>query len=90
MGQFVKGHAFIGGRKKGVPNKDTAYLRAMVLDALDAVGGMDYLIEQARLNPVAFISLIAKLLPVAVTGDVQVKMALSWMTEAEAKTRGWI
>ena len=33
------------GRRKGEPNKITADVRAMILGALDAAGGMKYLKE---------------------------------------------
>jgi hypothetical protein len=40
----------------------------MVLAALDRAGGVDYLHEQATVNPKAFLSLLARLLPTQVTG----------------------
>jgi hypothetical protein len=33
-----------GGRKKGTPNKLTADVKAMVLEALDRAGGVSYLL----------------------------------------------
>lgn len=45
------------GSRKGIPNKITADVRAMILAALDRVGGQDYLAEQATANPKAFMSL---------------------------------
>ncbi len=60
----------IGGRKKGVPNKVTADLKAMILAALDDAGGQRYLLTQARKkNPAPFLALIAKVLPLQITGD---------------------
>lgn len=56
-----------GGRKKGVANKLTADLRAMILDALDQVGGAKYLKDQAKNNPQAFIGLLGKVVPKDVT-----------------------
>jgi hypothetical protein len=58
-----------GGRKKGTPNKITADIKAMVLGALDAKGGQKYLERQADENPVAFMGLIGKVLPMTVQGD---------------------
>jgi len=59
-----------GGRQKGTPNKATGELKAMILQALDGVGGIDYL--QARANDpktaAAFMSLVGKVLPMQVTG----------------------
>lgn len=57
-----------GGRKKGVPNKLTGQVREMILQALDNKGGVKYLERQADENPVAFMSLIGKVLPMQVTG----------------------
>lgn len=51
------------GRQKGTPNKITADVRSMILGALDAVGGQQYLQAQARDNPQAFLSLLGKCLP---------------------------
>ncbi|MDX9893866.1 MAG: hypothetical protein RBS34_00370 [Desulfofustis sp.] len=57
------------GRKKGVPNKITGDIKAMVLGALDAKGGQAYLERQADENPVAFMGLLGKILPTQITGD---------------------
>lgn len=51
------------GRPKGVPNKNAAQLRDMVVGAMDELGGQRWLVEQARLDPKTFINLFAKLLP---------------------------
>ena len=56
------------GRPKGVPNKNTAALKDMILKALDKSGGVDYLVKQADENPNAFLSLVGKVLPMTVTG----------------------
>jgi len=57
------------GRPKGVPNKLTADIKAMILGALEAKGGQKYLEEQADKNPIAFMGLIAKVLPMQVSAD---------------------
>ena len=56
------------GRKKGVPNKVTADIKAMVLGALDRAGGEEYMLEQAKSNPNAFLTLVGKVLPTQITG----------------------
>lgn len=58
-----------GGSRKGVPNKSTAALKDMILQALDKKGGAEYLERQADQNPVAFMTLLGKVLPMQVAGD---------------------
>ncbi len=57
-----------GGRVKGVPNKATALLKDQILGALDRAGGIDYLERQANSNPVAFMTLVGKVLPLQLHG----------------------
>jgi hypothetical protein len=51
------------GRRAGTPNQVTKELKDMIMGALEAQGGQQYLELQAVLNPGPFMSLIAKLLP---------------------------
>ncbi len=60
-----KGQPKIGGRQKGTPNKHPSELKDMIRQALDGVGGVDYLKTQAFANPTAFLSLVGKTLPPA-------------------------
>ncbi len=55
-----------GGRPKGAPNKVTAALKDMVLNALNRAGGELYLSEQATKNSSAFLALVGKILPLQV------------------------
>ena len=57
-----------GGRTKGTPNKLTADVKGMILQALDKSGGVDYLLTQAHDNPSAFMTLVGKVLPKEMTG----------------------
>jgi hypothetical protein len=57
------------GRPKGVPNKDNAAIRDMIIGALNQVGGMDYLAARALDTPAAFMTLIGKVLPTQLVGD---------------------
>jgi hypothetical protein len=57
------------GRPKGSPNKTTAAVKDMILQALTNKGGADYLERQADENPAAFMTLVGKVLPLQVTGD---------------------
>ena len=67
------------GRPKGVPNKVPAKLKDMILNALTKAGGEDYLVEQARESPSAFLALIGKVLPTTLQGagadgEIEVRM----------------
>ena len=76
MTQFAKGAVKQGGRVKGTPNLVTMELRAMVLKALEKVGGVDYLVQQSEENPVAFMSLLAKSMPKEVSIDLSAQVAI--------------
>lgn len=65
-----------GGRKKGVPNKVNADLRAMIEGALHDAGGRKYLAAQAKESPSAFITLIGRLLPKDVKVEANVRLKL--------------
>jgi hypothetical protein len=58
-----------GGSRRGRPNKISADIKAAILAAFDKVGGAQYLQRQAEENPVAFMGLLAKVLPLTLTGD---------------------
>lgn len=64
------------GRPKGLPNKNTAAVKDMVLQALQQKGGHEYLMRQADENPAAFMSLVGKCLPLDVrsTSDVAITL----------------
>ena len=59
------------GRKKGSENKIPASVKEMILAALDAVGGQQYLEEQAQTNPQAFLSLLGRIIPSEIKVDNQ-------------------
>ena len=61
-----KGHKKAGGRQKGTRNKLTTALKDMILQALSNKGGTAYLEAQADANPVAFLGLIGRVLPLQV------------------------
>jgi hypothetical protein len=66
-----------GGRKAGTPNKMTAALKDMILQALDEAhpgGSVAYLKGQASENPTAFLSLVGKVLPLQVNADVDARI----------------
>jgi hypothetical protein len=82
-----------GGRKKGAPNKTTAALKDAILNAFNAAGGEAYLLTIAKSDPRTFAMLLGRVLPLTLAGDqanpIQVNVGVSWMTETEAKARGW-
>lgn len=59
------------GRVKGTQNKYTKTIKEMVSEALNGAhpeGGVAYLIEQAGKNPVAFMGLVGRLMPLQLHG----------------------
>lgn len=66
---YPKGAPKVGGRKKGTPNKNTAAVKDMILQALNGAGGVEYLQRQANENPGPFLTLVGKVLPMQVTGE---------------------
>lgn len=67
-----KGRPKTGGRQKGTPNKLTADLKAMILQAAEKAhpdGTVAYLVQQAQTNPTPFLTLLGKVLPMTLAGD---------------------
>jgi hypothetical protein len=67
------------GRPKGLPNKTTALLKDAILQAAENAGNkvgdnglVTYLEQQATENPGPFLSLLGKVLPMQVVGDLSV------------------
>jgi hypothetical protein len=82
-----------GGRKKGAPNKTTAALKDAILNAFNEAGGEKYLLTLAKSDPRTFAMLLGRVLPLTVAGDkenpIEVNVGVKWMTEEQAKARGW-
>jgi hypothetical protein len=59
-----------------------AAVKEMIVEALHNKGGVEYLERQAEANPTAFLTLVGKVLPLQVAGDlnheVKVTGALAW------------
>ena len=64
-GQFERGSKALAGagRPKGSKNRTTLQLKEAILNALDKVGGEQYLAKLAIENSSAFASLLGKILP---------------------------
>ncbi len=58
------------GRPKGSPNKITRTVRESIEAAFHKAGSEEYLLRQAEENPVAFMALLAKLLPAQIMAEV--------------------
>jgi len=70
-----------GGRKKGVPNKITTDMRAIVLEALEKLGGADWLANQAARNPKDFMAMLCKMIPKTLDKHVNGNVSLSVLSE---------
>ena len=66
-----------GGRSKGTPNKATAELKDMIINALDKAGGEDYLAKQAIENPSAFMTLVGRILPKDINANLNFNEGLA-------------
>jgi len=67
-----------GGRLAGTPNKHTAALKDMILQALEDSGGVEYLKKTALENPTAFLTLVGKVIPLQVTGENGGPLTVAW------------
>jgi hypothetical protein len=76
------------GRPKGSPNKMTRALKDIILQALDEAGGAAYLKRQADKNPVAFMALLGKVLPMQIAGDPAEPLQITWINYSNADAKG--
>jgi hypothetical protein len=73
-----------GGRKPGTQNRLTKDMKEIIHLAFSRAGGVDYLVEQARSEPKAFMGLLGRIVPNEVRLDVLVALDLgSAMLENE-------
>ena len=66
----------LGGRPKGSLNKNNQALREMILGALHEQGGQKYLARMALEQPGPFMSLLGKVLPTTLDGNVG--LTINW------------
>tara|TARA_R110000868_G_scaffold161145_2_gene391113 strand:- start:41 stop:319 length:279 start_codon:yes stop_codon:yes gene_type:complete len=69
------------GRKKGTPNIMTNNLRTIIMNALSKAGGEDYLVEQSKSNPTAFLQLVGKVIPAELKADISGGLTISWESD---------
>ena len=67
----AKGQRKSGGRKKGTPNKINGMVKAQILEALEAEGGVEWLRGLARENKPAFAQLLGRLVPSEIKAEVE-------------------
>jgi hypothetical protein len=71
-----KGVPKTGGRAQGTPNKITTLLKDSILLAAADAGGKEglrgYLRQQAIANPVAYLQLLARVLPTQLAADTDI------------------
>ena len=65
-----KGTAKTGGRKRGTPNVVTAEVKDAILKAFTTVGGEKYLVKVAKEDVRTFCTLLGKVLPTQLEGDL--------------------
>jgi hypothetical protein len=95
-----KGAPKTGGRKAGIPNKATAEIKELAQQyAPAAIAELARLMKDGE-SEAARVSAIKEILdraygisPQALTGEgggpIQHQVGVSWMTEEQAKARGW-
>jgi hypothetical protein len=60
------------GRRKGSKNKTTVLLKEAIEESFANVGGAEYLTQMATLEPKAYLTLLAKILPAKIEADINV------------------
>lgn len=78
-----------GGREAGTPNKLTSTVKMMVLAALDKKGGQRWLERQMDKYPQAFMTLLGKILPTQVVGDMSYRYVAE-MPPPETDPEEWL
>jgi hypothetical protein len=65
-----------GGRQKGSVNKTTATVKAVLEEAFERLGGVDFLSAWAADNPAEFLKIWSKLLPRDLTVECEHRLTL--------------
>jgi len=74
------------GRPKGSLDKGNAAIREMVVDALHAVGGVEYLVGLATSHPAVFSNLVSKVMPTQIEADVTVRSLAQELAELNGRS----
>lgn len=83
-----KGRPKTGGRKKGTPNKLTRTVKEAIEIAFDKVGGPEYLARMAEEQPVAFMTLLGKVIPNQVEAKVDMQPGYVFKIETVSSDDG--
>jgi len=75
-----KGQPKKGGRKKGTPNKQTADMRAAMVEAFDKAGGVEWLVKLSQDDPRTFAGLVGKIIPNEIKATVEGELVLNVVT----------
>ena len=65
--------------RKGIGNELKRDVQEMIIQALNDVGGIEYLKTQAVKNPTAFMTLVGKVLPLQLTGKDGKDLEWKWV-----------
>ena len=60
------------GRRKGSKNRTTVLLKEAIEESFANVGGAEYLTQMATIEPRAYLTLLAKILPAKIEADINV------------------
>jgi hypothetical protein len=71
------------GRPKGSPNKTTRAIREAVVEAFDKAGGVDYLVQLAKEDPRTFCTLIGRVIPLQVEGEMDQNIVFKTVYEGK-------
>ena len=77
------------GRKPGSPNKVTSTVKMMVIEALNKLGGVKFLVKQGKDNPTAMLTLLGKIIPTQVVGDMSYRY-VARIPAPEGDSKEWL
>ena len=91
MPKFEKGKSKTGGRSRGTPNEVATDVKRALFEALDRLGGVDYLVKLGNKRPEVFAQLLGRVIPRQVEVDVNDADArIQALNEGRARARAAI